>query len=124
MGRSIDSQRASELVHEEARMLSEADVLVSHRLEHGIHVLSPQRRLVYLDDHIDRIRKKGTLRKGIRIKRKPVEPGLWKKRKRPGSYLLSRGLRSTIGARGLDFRVRDGNGYGPSAMVTGPIDYL
>jgi hypothetical protein len=29
-------------------------------------------------------------------------------------------LRSTIGARGLDFRVRDGNGYDTSAMATGP----
>jgi hypothetical protein len=27
---------------------------------------------------------------------------------------------STIGARGLDFRVRDGNGYGTSAVATGP----
>ncbi len=29
--------------------------------------------------------------------------------------------RSTIGARRLDFRVRDGNGYDPSAIVTGKI---
>ena len=30
--------------------------------------------------------------------------------------------RSTIGVGGLDFRVRDGNGYGTSAMATGPED--
>ena len=29
---------------------------------------------------------------------------------------------SIIGAGGLDFRVRDGNGYGPSAMATGIIN--
>jgi hypothetical protein len=43
-------------------------------------------------------------------------------KKRPGGYLLSHALRSTIGVRGLDFRVRDGNGYGPSTMATGPTN--
>ena len=42
---------------------------------------------------------------------------LQKDKKRPGDYLLSR-KSSTIGVRGLDFRVRDGNGYFHSAMVT------
>ena len=44
------------------------------------------------------------------------------KKIKSGSYLLSRDERSTIGVRGLDFRVRDGNGYGTSAMATGPED--
>ncbi len=36
-----------------------------------------------------------------------------------GSDLLSRGsCPSTIGAGGLNFRVRDGNGCGPSAIAT------
>ena len=48
----------------------------------------------------------------------------WKQRvfkqKKPGSYLLSRPSGgSTIGARGLDFRVRNGNGYGTPAIATG-----
>jgi hypothetical protein len=39
-----------------------------------------------------------------------------------GDDLLSRGISpSTIGAGGLNFRVRDGNGCGPSALVTGNI---
>jgi hypothetical protein len=38
---------------------------------------------------------------------------------RPGSDLLSHTLRcSTIGARGLNGRVRDGNGCGPPAITT------
>lgn len=41
-------------------------------------------------------------------------------KKGPGGNLLSRDERSTIGAGGLDFRVRDGNGYGTSAVATGP----
>ena len=39
--------------------------------------------------------------------------------KNAGNDLLSHVLlRSTIGAGGLDFRVRDGNGYDSSAIVT------
>jgi hypothetical protein len=39
---------------------------------------------------------------------------------RPGSDLLSRALRrSTIGPGGLNDRVRDGIGWGPSGKVTG-----
>ena len=38
--------------------------------------------------------------------------------KKAGSYLLSR-VCSIIGARELDFRVRNGNGYYLSAMATG-----
>ena len=45
------------------------------------------------------------------------------KRKRPllgGGVLLSHGLiRSTIGARGLNFRVRDGTGCASPAMAAG-----
>ena len=37
--------------------------------------------------------------------------------KKPGNDLLSR-LNSTIGAGGLNFRVRDGNGWDTSAIVT------
>ena len=37
--------------------------------------------------------------------------------KKPGSHLLSRPEGSIIGAGGLDFRVRDGNGYCTSAMA-------
>ena len=33
---------------------------------------------------------------------------------------LPRKDRSTIGVEGLDFRVRDGNGYGPLAVAAGP----
>ena len=40
------------------------------------------------------------------------------KQKKAGSYLLSREC-SIIGARELDFRVRNGNGYCLSAMATG-----
>lgn len=40
-------------------------------------------------------------------------------KKKPGGYLLSRLIGSIIGARELDFRVRDGNGYCLSAMATG-----
>ena len=41
----------------------------------------------------------------------------------PGSDLLSRALRrSTIGARGLNDRVRDGIGWGPSAIATGSAE--
>ena len=37
-----------------------------------------------------------------------------------GNVLLSRALRqSTIGAEGLDFRVRNGIGYNPFAIITG-----
>ena len=40
-------------------------------------------------------------------------------KKKPGNDLLSHGLcRSTIGAGGLNFRVRNGNGWVPAAMVT------
>ena len=40
-------------------------------------------------------------------------------RKNPGNVLLSHGLhRSTIAAEGLNFRVRNGNGCDPLAMVT------
>ncbi len=48
---------------------------------------------------------------------------LWAKKK-PGNDLLSHGLcRSTIGAGGLNFRVRNGNGWDPSAMVTRQFDF-
>ncbi len=41
-------------------------------------------------------------------------------KKNAGYDLLSHVLlRSTIGAEGLDFRVRDGNGYFSFAIVTG-----
>ena len=40
-------------------------------------------------------------------------------KKEPGSYLLSRLISSIIGARELDFRVRNGNGYFLPAMATG-----
>jgi hypothetical protein len=41
------------------------------------------------------------------------------KQKKLGNYLLSRPSGgSTIGARGLDFRVRNGNGYNTSAIIT------
>ena len=42
------------------------------------------------------------------------------KKKKAGDYLLSR-VSSIIGARGLDFRVRNGNGYCPSAMAAGKL---
>ena len=42
---------------------------------------------------------------------------VFKNIKKPGSDLLSR-LSSTIGAEGLNFRVRDGNGWDPLAMAT------
>ena len=45
------------------------------------------------------------------------------KKIKSGSYLLSRDERSTIGVRGLDFRVRDGNGYNTSTMTTGLTFY-
>ena len=39
--------------------------------------------------------------------------------KNPGNVLLSHGLhRSTIAAVGLNFRVRNGNGCDPHAMIT------
>jgi hypothetical protein len=39
-----------------------------------------------------------------------------------GNDLLSQGITpSTIGAGGLNGRVRDGNGCGPSAVVTGKL---
>ena len=40
-------------------------------------------------------------------------------KKKPGSCLLSRLISSIIGARELDFRVRNGNGYFLPAMATG-----
>ena len=42
----------------------------------------------------------------------------------PGSDLLSHAVspRSTIGGRGLNFRVRNGNGCDPSPMTTGKGD--
>ena len=41
----------------------------------------------------------------------------------PGSDLLSHALRrSTIGARGLNDRVRDGIGWGPPAIATGSAE--
>ena len=41
----------------------------------------------------------------------------------PGSDLLSHALRrSTIGARGLNDRVRDGIGWGPPAITTGSAE--
>ena len=43
-------------------------------------------------------------------------------KKKPGGYLLSRLIGSIIGARELDFRVRDGNGYCLSAMATGQMN--
>ena len=42
-----------------------------------------------------------------------------KKIKKAGGLLLSRRRATIIGAVGLDFRVRDGNGYGTHAMATG-----
>ena len=43
---------------------------------------------------------------------------------RPGSDLLSRVLRrSTIGAEGLNGRVRNGIGYGPLARTTRPAKH-
>ena len=56
-----------------------------------------------------------------RRKRKPPQkrghmPVEIKKSRRPPTFPP---LGSIIGAGGLDFRVRDGNGYGPSAMAAG-----
>ena len=42
-----------------------------------------------------------------------------KKEKKAGGCLLSRDEPSIIGVRGLDFRVRNGNGYFPSTMAAG-----
>ena len=42
-----------------------------------------------------------------------------RKIKKAGGLLLSRRRATIIGAVGLDFRVRDGNGYGTHAMATG-----
>ena len=42
--------------------------------------------------------------------------------KKAGGLLLSRRRATIIGAVGLDFRVRDGNGYGTHAMATGNIN--
>ena len=43
----------------------------------------------------------------------------------PGNVLLSHVLRqSTIGAEGLDFRVRNGIGYYPFAIITRLIGYI
>ncbi len=43
----------------------------------------------------------------------------------PGNVLLSHVLRqSTIGAEGLDFRVRNGIGYYPFAIITRHIGYI
>ena len=42
-----------------------------------------------------------------------------RKIKKAGGLLLSRHRATIIGAVGLDFRVRDGNGYGTHAMATG-----
>ena len=39
-------------------------------------------------------------------------------KKKPCDYLLSHLISSIIGTRELDFRVRDGNGYNLSVMVT------
>ncbi len=40
----------------------------------------------------------------------------------PSDVLLSQGeAPTTIGARELNFRVRDGNGCGLSAIITGPV---
>jgi hypothetical protein len=57
-----------------------------------------------------------------RSKKKPVTCNqVTGKRNNPGSDLLSHavGPRSTIGGRGLNFRVRNGNGCDPSPMTTG-----
>ena len=45
---------------------------------------------------------------------------LLRRQKKAGGYLLSP-VRSIIGVGGLDFRVRNGNGYCPSTMATGII---
>ena len=42
------------------------------------------------------------------------------KRKKPAAAYFPAGS-SIIGARGLDFRVRNGNGYCPSAMAAGNL---
>ena len=54
-----------------------------------------------------------------------AEPSRLEKRKNPGNVLLSHQVcpGSTIGAGGLNGRVRNGNGCDPSAMVTGKLDY-
>ena len=59
-------------------------------------------------------RKTGTLLYNIQDKkeRKCVD------KKKPCDYLLSHLISSIIGTRELDFRVRDGNGYNLSVMVT------
>ena len=42
------------------------------------------------------------------------------KRKRPAaSYSRAGGSRTTLGEEALDFRVRDGNGYGRLSLATG-----
>ena len=56
-------------------------------------------------------------------KRKGVQgraPGRGKKERARRLPTLPRKDRSTIGVEGLDFRVRDGNGYGPLAVAAGP----
>ena len=48
-----------------------------------------------------------------------------KKKKSPAAtYSPASWRRSTIGARGLDFRVREGNGYYTPAIATGHIKHL
>ena len=48
-----------------------------------------------------------------------IDPGVELPRQRP--TLPRRYQRSTIGPGGLNFRVRDGNGCGPSGIATGNL---
>ncbi len=43
---------------------------------------------------------------------------VWKIQKSPATSYSPTANRSTIGVGGLNFRVRDGNGWSPSTMVT------
>src|SRR6185369_13019866 len=72
------------------------------------HVHGPLQRTV--TDSVDRNRKRPDL---------ALDPGVELPRQRP--TLPRRYQRSTIGPGGLNFRVRDGNGCGPSGIATGNL---
>ena len=64
-------------------------------------------------------RKPSTFRADKKYAPRRAERGGASSKKKPGSHLLSRREGTIIGARELDFRVRDGNGYCLSAMAAG-----
>lgn len=84
----------------------------------------PAERVVFYAARTARHGLKSMKTKKARAGRSPRGPARTRaKRKRPllaGGVLLSHGLhRSTIGARGLNFRVRDGTGCASPAMAAG-----